>query len=144
MSWLSRITATFLMLVCLGASSANGCTALIQMKPDHAQVLSAEVVAAGHFVPPAAPGSTDLFRRAAGMPAFCRIQARVTPTPSSDIRVEVWLPLARWNGRFLGTGNGGSAGSIAYGLERGALPAGDLCSPALLGYSPCAQERVPG
>jgi Tannase and feruloyl esterase len=30
------------------------------------------------------------------------------------IRFEVWLPLAGWNGKFEGTGNGGYAGAIVY------------------------------
>ena len=37
-------------------------------------------------------------------PAFCRIDATLTPTPESDIRVEVWLPPSNaWNGKFLGS-----------------------------------------
>ncbi|WP_343674047.1 DUF6351 family protein [Chitinophaga sp.] len=41
-----------------------------------------------------------------------------------DIKVQVWMPQKGWNGRFLGTGNGGSGGKIlndklAYGLKRG-------------------------
>ncbi|WP_049974492.1 tannase/feruloyl esterase family alpha/beta hydrolase [Azospirillum sp. B4] len=40
--------------------------------------------------------------------AFCRVQIRLSPTPASSIRVEVWLPeAAAWNGRMLGAGNGG-------------------------------------
>ncbi|MFV3073493.1 tannase/feruloyl esterase family alpha/beta hydrolase [Niveispirillum fermenti] len=48
---------------------------------------------------------------AIGLPApaaFCRVQVRLTPTPASSIRVEVWLPeAAAWNGKLLGAGNGG-------------------------------------
>jgi hypothetical protein len=36
------------------------------------------------------------------------------PTADSAIRFEVWLPEHDWNGRFLGAGNGGFAGSIGY------------------------------
>jgi feruloyl esterase len=36
------------------------------------------------------------------------------PTADSNIKIEVWLPLAGWNGRFIGQGNGGFAGSIWY------------------------------
>ena len=35
------------------------------------------------------------------------------PTPDSDIKVEVWLPDA-WNGKLLGTDNGGFSGAINY------------------------------
>jgi feruloyl esterase len=37
------------------------------------------------------------------------------PTPDSDIKVEVWMPIAAvWNERFLPVGNGGFAGSVNY------------------------------
>jgi hypothetical protein len=45
--------------------------------------------------------------------AYCRVNATLTPTPSSAIQVEVWLPLeANWNGKFMATGNGGYGGSM--------------------------------
>ena len=57
--------------------------------------------------------------------AYCRVSVRLTPTPASSIRSEIWLPSARrWNGKFEGVGNGGLAGDIphdtlAEGLRRG-------------------------
>lgn len=56
---------------------------------------------------------------------FCRVAATIKPTEVSNIRIEVWLPVPDdWNGKYLGTGNGGSAGTIRYellhtGLEKG-------------------------
>ena len=60
----------------------------------------------------------------ADLSAFCRVALSIRPSRDSDIRVEVWLPRTDWNGRFLGTGNGGSGGRIvtsalAAGLRRG-------------------------
>ncbi|MES2490220.1 MAG: tannase/feruloyl esterase family alpha/beta hydrolase [Pseudomonadota bacterium] len=44
---------------------------------------------------------------------FCRVLLTLTPTKGSSIRSEVWLPpLKDWNGKFIGTGNGGLAGSL--------------------------------
>ena len=58
----------------------------------------------------------------ARLPAFCRVVAIATPTSDSNIRIEVWLPLAGWNGKFIGQGNGGFAGSIGYdGLANSVL-----------------------
>lgn len=48
------------------------------------------------------------------LPAFCRVAGEMRPTRDSRIRFEVWLPAQGWNGRLLGTGNGGFAGSIYY------------------------------
>ena len=58
------------------------------------------------------------------LPPFCRIAATLRPTPDSDINIELWMPETNWNGRFLGTGNGGGAGKISYrslalGMRRG-------------------------
>lgn len=59
-----------------------------------------------------------------GLPPFRRVAAVLHPVPGSNIGVEVWMPVDGWNGRFLGTGNGGGAGKIGYsnmvnGLKRG-------------------------
>jgi feruloyl esterase len=48
-------------------------------------------------------------------PAFCEITAIVSSNANaaqSQIVIAAWLPEAGWNGRFLGTGNGGYAGSV--------------------------------
>jgi len=56
---------------------------------------------------------------------FCFIKGKVSSTPGSDIRYEVWLPLgSNWNGRLLGVGASGSLGAInrkdlAMGVNRG-------------------------
>ncbi|WP_157979172.1 tannase/feruloyl esterase family alpha/beta hydrolase [Rhodoferax ferrireducens] len=82
--------------------------------PD-AKILTSSTIPAGNFTP-VAGAATE-----ANMPSFCRVSARVNP----EVNVEVWLPVKDWNRRFLGTGNGGFAGSIqsypvmADGLRRG-------------------------
>ncbi|WP_343690875.1 tannase/feruloyl esterase family alpha/beta hydrolase [Chitinophaga sp.] len=51
---------------------------------------------------------------------YCLVAVTLKP----NIKVQVWMPKKGWNGRFLGTGNGGSGGRIitdklAYGVQRG-------------------------
>ena len=46
------------------------------------------------------------------LPPFCRVTGSVRPTKDSDIRFEVWLPVKDWNGKLLGIGSGGLAGTI--------------------------------
>jgi feruloyl esterase len=46
------------------------------------------------------------------MPAHCRVRGVARPTPQSQIGFELWLPTARWNGRYYQLGNGGFAGNI--------------------------------
>lgn len=56
--------------------------------------------------------------------AFCRVAATLKPSSDSNIRIEVWMPLEKWNGKFMGVGGGGFAGRIGYeglvsGVKRG-------------------------
>jgi feruloyl esterase len=48
------------------------------------------------------------------LPAFCRVAATLKPSPSSDIRMELWMPIAGWNGNFRGTSPNGLGGVINY------------------------------
>ena len=50
------------------------------------------------------------------------------PTSDSLINMELWLPTQNWNGKFMGVGNGGFAGSI-QGLT------GDMPQAIRLGYA---------
>jgi feruloyl esterase len=104
---------------------AADCAALVRTTLPGSRIVSAAVVAEGALKVAPSPIAPDLAQRVASMPAFCRVVAIATPTPDSRIGVEVWLPVQGWNGRLLGTGNGGGAGRIAYemgmveGLKRG-------------------------
>ncbi len=59
------------------------------------------------------------------LPAFCAVNLDVSSNANpaqSQIGITVWLPESNWNGRFLGTGNGGFAGTISTGeLEIGLI-----------------------
>lgn len=48
-----------------------------------------------------------------GLPPFCQVIGVIQPTPQSQIRFEVWLPLEQWNGKFSAFGNPGWGGNIA-------------------------------
>ena len=51
---------------------------------------------------------------------FCRVEGII----EKEIRFEVWLPSQGWNGKFLGEGSGGYAGSISYRAMADALAHG--------------------
>jgi feruloyl esterase len=76
-------------------------------------VTSVQAVAAGKFVPPGANAAAA--KAAAGLPAFCRVSLTLKPSTDSDIKSEIWLPMAGWNGKFAQVGNGAWGGSIQYG-----------------------------
>jgi len=110
-------------LLTLGADSALAatCESLSSMKLSGATITSAQSVAAGAFTAPGGRGGAAQF---SDLPAFCRVAATLTPTPESDIKIEVWLPASGWNGKFQAVGNGGWNGNIdtnalATALRRG-------------------------
>ena len=58
------------------------------------------------------------------LPPYCDVSATIKPTSDSSINVHVWMPTTNYNGRYLGTGNGGYAGGfffseLADGVNRG-------------------------
>ncbi|MGA8532334.1 MAG: tannase/feruloyl esterase family alpha/beta hydrolase [Acidobacteriaceae bacterium] len=106
---MSRILRGF---ICLLATSspllfAADCPTLKNLQLPNTSITLAEAVTSGTLDLAGAPPLSDL-------PAFCRVAGELHPTPDSRIRFEVWLPAQGWNGRLLGTGNGGFAGSIYY------------------------------
>ncbi|HMD38069.1 MAG TPA: tannase/feruloyl esterase family alpha/beta hydrolase [Candidatus Acidoferrum sp.] len=122
--------AAFLLVgsIFIPAARAAGtpCEQLAQLTLPNTIITSAETVAAGAFTPPAtmAPwlsGDPKLFKR---LPAFCRLTAEAKPTTDSNIKIEVWMPVTGWNGKFRGQGNGGFAGEIDYGSLAGAVAQG--------------------
>lgn len=91
-------------------SPTTRCTDLKSLTLDHATIVSAEPSTGPAFTESDLPAHTR-----AALPAFCRVRIADHPSPDSNILTEVWLPLAGWNGRFRGEGNGGFAGQIYYG-----------------------------
>src|SRR5690348_15006315 len=89
------------------ATPAPDCKNLASLKLPQTTIVSAELVAAGAFKTPGGDALSDL-------KAFCRVAGIVKPSSDSDIKFEVWLPAADWNGRLWGAGNGGFAGDMPY------------------------------
>ena len=99
---------------------AGTCESLAALTIPDTEISSAVSVAAGPFSPAGQPGS-----QTRAFPAFCRVTAVARPVADSEIRVEVWLPLAgAWNGKLLGTGNGGYSGALSYSEMESALRQG--------------------
>jgi len=102
-SWLAAAS------VCLLAAPlfAADCSSLKTLTLPNATISLAETVTSGTIELPDAPPLH-------GLPAFCRVAGEMRPAADSRVRFEVWLPTDTWNGRILGTGNGGFAGAIYY------------------------------
>jgi len=98
-------------------TAASSCDALASLALPNATITSAQEVAAGAFRPAANPDSDEPppnARAFAALAAFCRVAATLKPSSDSDIKMEVWLPAANWNGKYLAVGNGAFSGSVNY------------------------------
>jgi feruloyl esterase len=121
MTRIPLVIAAFALLVPASYASAASCDELSSLKLPDTTITAAQMVAAGAFTQAGRGGAQVAVP---DLPAFCRVQASVKPSPDSDIRVEVWLPASNWNGKFEAVGNGGWAGNIdtnalAAALRRG-------------------------
>src|SRR4030095_6205876 len=84
------------------------CESLAQLTLANTKIITAQSVTTGEFTP---PGRTASIK---GLPPFCRVAATLTPSADSDIKIEVWLPLSGWNGKYRGQGNGGVCGGLSF------------------------------
>ena len=118
-----RTIAAYASVIALLTSSAlsaqDACTALTAASIPGASIVSSSMVAANATT---------------GAPAFCEVQATLSPVAGSKIGAVYRLP-ANWNGKVLGIGGGGSAGNVTLqsagaGLARGyAVIQNDLGHP---------------
>ncbi len=114
-------------LLATAPAFAAPCASVTALKLPATTITAAEIVAAGAFRPPASQPAAlpanelKAFER---LPAFCRVQGVIAPSSDSHIEFEVWMPLSGWNGKYLGVGNGGYAGSIMYWATSYRLPIG--------------------
>src|SRR6185436_7882126 len=97
-------TAIIALVLSTGISAQDACSALT----------SGASVSSSKSIP--ANAST-------GTPAFCEVQATISPVDGSHIGAVYRLP-ANWNGKLLGIGGGGAAGNVTLqgatpGLARG-------------------------
>ena len=94
------------------ARAATRCDDLLQLSLSGTRVTLAQFVAAGTFSPAGEPGGDRKAQQGtyARLPAFCRVMLTSTPASDSNIKIEVWLPAAGWNGKLQAVGDGALAG----------------------------------
>src|SRR5215468_11154110 len=116
--------------------AATPCSDLTKLSLPNTKITLAEQVNAGTFsvrLPARGGAPVPATNPFALLPAFCRVQATLTPSRDSDIKIELWMPVAAsWNGKFRGAGNGGlgggatvNAGALANGVRLGYATAGN-------------------
>jgi feruloyl esterase len=114
-------------------ANVRSCESLVSLSLPNTSITSAQTVSAGSFVPPV-PDRLQTFPYGT-LAAFCRVAATLKPSSDSDIRIEVWLPVSGWNGKFQAVGNGGLAGFISYAALASAVVAGYASASTDTGHS---------
>jgi feruloyl esterase len=108
-------------------SASGSCESLASLTLPNTTITTAEAVPAGGFKQPGARGGRGGAQggdAASSLPGFCRVAATLKPSSDSDIKIELWLPTANWNGKFQAVGNGAWNGTIAYPAMMTALGRG--------------------
>jgi feruloyl esterase len=108
----SLVAAAFAAQAAAAAVPA-ACSTLAALSLPDTTITTTEEVTGGSLPTRAAQSLT-------GLPPFCRVAAVTRPA----VKFEVWLPLANWNGKLQGVGNGANAGSINYREMANALKLG--------------------
>src|SRR4051794_14640776 len=101
------------------ALAQQACEKLKDLHLPGVEITSAAEVAEGPLA--AAPNASPVV-----LPARCAVRAIARPTSDSEIGMEIWLPLAGWNGKYDQVGNGGWGGSV---------PLTSMVSPLRRGYA---------
>ena len=135
----------FILLFLGAAANSEGaepvpqsCAKLAALALPNTAITLAAIVDSGRFVPPAG-GKTF-----SGLASFCRVTATLKPSSDSDIKIEVWLPVTAWNGKFQAVGNGGWGGAINYSGLSDALRRGYATSATDDGHSGPSGDFVLG
>jgi feruloyl esterase len=128
-----KLPVSLLALACI-AAAATDCAQLVKLALPQTTIEIAQTISDGSFRPPGA--ATPI----SNLPSFCRVAGTIRPSADSDIRIEVWLPSAGWNGKFQGIGNGGFAGAIGYGGLGGAVAHGYAAAATDTGHQAGGQD----
>src|SRR6185295_2125113 len=113
--------------------AAGSCDGLRSLSLPNVTITMATPVEAGPFATnePGAGNARPIY-----IPrAFCRVAATLKPSVDSDIKIELWLPAANWNGKFQAVGNGAFTGNIAYPAMMTALARGYAAASTDTGHA---------
>ena len=134
------MVSLFALTLVAAQAAASPCDSLKSLTLQNTTITSTQLVAAGPYSPTpppltgvgGAPAPAPAGGRGGGaapppapptmLPAHCRVFLTSKPSSDSDIKIEVWLPVAdAWNGKFQAVGNGLWAGVISYGALAAAV-----------------------
>ncbi len=132
---LFAVLMTTIMLNAAPASAATCESLASRILPDTTITLAQSVAAGAFTLPASGRGAAQQNAAFKQLPGFCRVAATLKPSSDSDIKIEVWMPVANWNNKFQAVGNGGWAGSISYPAMAEALRRGYATSSTDTGHA---------
>lgn len=122
---LSLVAVASIATLAIAEGNTDRLAALKELKIDNGTVL---------VVPQAA---------AKNLPPLTVVKLLLNPAKSSNINVEICLPeAAKWNGRFIGLGNGGAAGHINSGSLVGYAAKGFAVATTDMGTAPNSDSGI--
>ena len=141
--WITRISAGVVCAVlvwCLASArvavpvaAAGSCEGLMSLKLPSTTITSAKVAPA--TLPDTKTIVADAPRRAVSLPESCRVAATLRPSSDSEIKMEIWMPVSNWNGKYQAVGNGAFNGNINEGALTTALARGYAASSTDTGHT---------
>ena len=141
-TWLKSVAAiAFLVIVgwslrsdrlVVPVDAAGSCESLSALTLPNATVTLAQTVAAGAFQQPGRGGQSE---NSARLQPFCRVAVTLKPSSDSDIKMELWMPVSNWNGKYQAVGNGAFNGNISYDAMMTALARGYATSSTDTGHT---------
>jgi feruloyl esterase len=117
------VTFAFVCGSALHAEAAGSCDGLMSLKLPNTTITQAKTAPAA-----TSPASTPI-------PESCRVAATLRPSADSEIKMEVWMPVSNWNGRYQAVGNGAFNGTINAGPLAAALARGYAASATDTGHT---------
>ncbi len=119
-----------------GVAAGDGLDAVRTLKIDQGEVVSA----VWDTSPQLAESPQKIFKE---LPPRGVVKIHLAPAKGSNINVEIWLPeRERWNGRFIGLGNGGAAGRISSGQFGNYVRNGYAVATTDMGTSPNSDSGI--
>ena len=136
---LTRFTAgAALLAASVGPAVAQQvCADVARLKLPYTTITSAATAAEGPIPQPAIFGNSAPIVA----PERCEVQAVTRPSKDSEIRIEIWLPVTGWNGKYLQIGNPNPRQRRARANRAGRPPSARICRSRNRRRS---RERRPG
>lgn len=118
------------------AEGQDNLSSIHSLKFENGELLQADTSSNAVFIDPDG-------REYKNLPSRTVVKLLLHPAKGSNIHVEIWLPeKAKWNGRFLGLGNGGAAGNINPSIFIWPVQQGYAVASTDMGTSPNADSGI--